>query len=125
MAERVPELHTLEDLDDDHATAAAGAWRTRIRWRRGFRDLGRRRSNEQLASTRDIGLAAGAGDEAVVADTAEALRKNVEQEAADELVGVERHGALTVGNVTAIVLVVEADTISSNATSRRFEMATR
>ena len=42
--------------------------------------------SEQLPGTRDIGFAAGAGEEAVVTDAVEALRQNVEQEAADEFV---------------------------------------
>ena len=33
-----------------------------------------------------------AGEEAVVADAVEAARQHVEEKAADELVGVERHG---------------------------------
>jgi len=100
---------TLEDLDDDHATAAAWAWRTRIGWRSGFFGLGRCRHREQLPGKGDIGLAAGAGEQAVVTDTVEALRQNMKQEATDELVGAERHGALAVGTVAAIVLVAKGD----------------
>src|SRR5882672_7508504 len=88
---------TLEDLDDDHATAAAWAWRTRIGWRSGFFGLGRCRHREQLPGKGDIGLAAGAGEQAVVTDTVEALRQNMKQEATDERVGAERHRALAVG----------------------------
>src|SRR3712207_6869182 len=67
---------TAEDLDDDHAAAAARAWRTRtrLRGRRGCFGLRRRRHAEQLPGPRDIGLAAGAGEQAVVADAVEALR---------------------------------------------------
>ena len=54
-------------------------------------DLGLGRG-EKLAGARDVGLAAGAGEQAIVADAMEALGQDVEQEAADELVGVERHG---------------------------------
>jgi hypothetical protein len=43
-------------------------------------------------------------------DAVEAVGENVEQEAADELVRAERHGALAVGAVAAIVLVAERDT---------------
>ena len=43
-------------------------------------------------------------------DAVEALRKNVEQEAADEFVRAECHGALTVGAAAAIVFVAERDT---------------
>ena len=59
---------------------------------------------------RDIVFAAGAGEEAVVTDAMEALRQNVEQEAANEFVGADRHGALAVCGVAAIVLVAERDT---------------
>ncbi|MGO9998579.1 MAG: hypothetical protein ACLPKW_12670 [Acetobacteraceae bacterium] len=48
-------------------------------------DLSRRWRNEQLPGTRDVGRAVSGGGEAVVADTMEALRQNMEQEAADEL----------------------------------------
>src|SRR5262245_20003188 len=57
----------------------------------------------------DIGLAAGAGEEAVVTDAMEALWKNVEQEAADEFVRAERHEALAVRTIAAVILVAERD----------------
>ena len=41
---------------------------------------------EQLAQPRDIGGAARIGEEAVMADAMKALRQDMEQEAADELV---------------------------------------
>src|ERR1700750_1358007 len=74
---------TLEDLDDDHTTAAAGAWQRRI-WQRSVADHRWCGNSEQLPSTRDVGLAASTGEEAVMTDAVEALWKNVEQEAADE-----------------------------------------
>ena len=101
---------TLKDLDDDHTTAAAGAWQRQIRQRRV---LDRRRCgySEQLPGTRNVGRAASAGKEAVVTDAVEALRKDVEQEAADEFVRAQCHGALAVGAVTAIILVAEGDAV--------------
>src|SRR5579864_4523477 len=104
---RARSSRTLEDLDDDHTTTATGAWQRRI-WQRSVLDRRWVGHSEQLASTRDVGLAASAGEEAVVTDAMEALRKNVEQEAADELVGAERHDALA---VRAIILVAEGDTM--------------
>ena len=80
---------------------------------------------EQLPGTCDIGLAARAGEEAVVTDAVKALRKNVEQEAADEFVRAQCHGTLAIGAVAAIILVAERDARSSSVISRRFEMATR
>ena len=44
-------------------------------------------------------------------DAVEALRKDVEQEAADEFIRAQCHAALSVGAVTAIILVVERDTM--------------
>ena len=60
---------------------------------------------------RNVGRAASAGKEAVVTDAVEALRKDVEQEAADEFVRAQCHGALAVGAVTAIILVAEGDAV--------------
>src|SRR5215471_15164604 len=99
----------LEDFDDDHTTATTGAWRAQIGRRRGVLYLGSCRHIEQFPGARDIVFAAGAGQEAVVADAVEALRQNVEQEAANEFVRTEGHGALAVGTVAAIVLVAERD----------------
>ncbi len=42
-------------------------------------------------------------------DAVEAARQDVEQEAADELVGTECHDALPVGAIAAIILVAECD----------------
>ena len=44
-----------------------------------------------------------------MADAVKALRQDVKQEAPDELVGGERHGALALGAVAAVVLVAEGD----------------
>jgi hypothetical protein len=45
--------------------------------------------SEQFPGTREICLAASAGKNAIVTDAVEALRQNVEQEAADELIRAE------------------------------------
>ena len=99
----------FEGLDDDHVPAAAGAWRAGVDWFAPMVVRGGRRDGEQLAGEREAGLAGGAGEQAVVADAMEAARQDVEQEAADELVGGERHDLLPVGAVAAIVLVAEGD----------------
>ena len=96
----------LEDLDDDHAAAAAGAWRAELGRRGGVLDLSARRRIEQCASAGDIVFAAGAGEEAIVTDAMEALRQNVEQDAANEFVGADRHGALAVCGVAGGVYYV-------------------
>ena len=67
------------------------------------------RDPEQPAGVFEMAVAGGAGEQAVVADAVEALRQDVEQEAADELVGGERHDLLPVGAGAAIVLVAEGD----------------
>ena len=83
----------LEDLDDDHATAAA---RTRLRERFGFVGLGAagigglglcRRHVEQAARSGDVVGARAAGEQTVVTDAVEALRQDVDQESADKLGG--------------------------------------
>jgi type IV secretory pathway TrbL component len=88
-----------KDLDNDHAAAAARAQRAMIG--RGVRIGGvvrcrridpRHWGGDQLLGTRNVGLAAGAGEQPVVADAMKPLRQNVEQEAPDELVSAERHG---------------------------------
>lgn len=87
-------------FDDEHVPAAAGAWRPIV-----LRLLGRwfaRRGNvEKVAGQAKHGLACGAGEQAVTADAMEASRQDVRQEAADELVGRERHHALTFGAAIA------------------------
>ena len=62
---------------------------------------------EQPAAERELGGAMAVGEEAEVADAMEAVRQDVQQEAADELVGVERHHLGLA--VVAIVLPAEAD----------------
>ena len=54
-------------------------------------------------------LRAGAGEQAVVADAVEAAWQDVEQEAADELVGGERHVVRAGRAVAAVILVAEGD----------------
>jgi len=46
-------------------------------------------SGHQLSGARDVGLAAGAGQQPVVADAMKPLGQDVEQEAPDELVGAQ------------------------------------
>src|SRR5690349_24933816 len=52
-------------------------------------------------------LQGGAGEQPVVTDAVEPLWQDVEQEAPDELVGGERHGAQLRPAVAAVVLVAE------------------
>ena len=90
-----------EDFDDEHTAATARAWRAMIRRVArigGFvhhRGINRRhRGGDQLPGARNIGLAAGTGEEPVVANAMKPFWQDVEQEAPDELVGAERHCAV-------------------------------
>ena len=99
----------LERLDDDHVSPTAWA-----RWadiERLFRHvvIGRRRDGEQFAGACEAGLARRSGEQAVVTDAVEPARQDVKQEAADELVGAERHDLLAVRAIAAIILVAEGD----------------
>jgi hypothetical protein len=83
--------------------AATGAWRAMVGGGAGCRVrlvvlrrwIGHRRGrDDQFSGARDVGLAASAGEQPVVADAVEALGQDVEQEAPDELIGSERHRAI-------------------------------
>src|SRR3954466_2857834 len=104
-----------EALDDEEATAAAGAGR---RWWLvvGWLGIGLIRGNwgEQAPDPGDVGGPLVAGEQAVVADAVEAVGQDVQQEAADELVRRERHGldprAALRAVPGAVVLPAERDT---------------
>ena len=74
-------------------STGSGCLRRRIAGVRGRRRMARLRCRcgEQPAAQRELGGAMAVGEEAVVADAMEAVGQGVQQEAADELVGVERH----------------------------------
>ena len=80
---------------------------------------------EQFAGARDVVGALAAGEQAVVADAVEAVGQHVDQEAADELAGGERHHLVALAALGAIVLPFEGDAVVVEAISRRLEMATR
>src|SRR6266404_6184287 len=104
-----------EGLDDDHAAAAARTW-MRAGWRLGviggscIGGLGfGLRDGEQFACPRDVVGTGGFGEQPVVADAMEALRQDVAEEAADELVGCEGHELVARTAVGTIVLVLEGN----------------
>ena len=83
-----------KELDNDHAAAAARARRGMIgrgAWIGGVVHCRRfdlcHWSGHQLPGARDVGLAAGARQQPVVADAMKPLWQNVEQKAPDKLVG--------------------------------------
>src|SRR6266481_5872847 len=110
---------SLEGPDDNHAATATRAWRAMVCCGAGgwvrlvalHRRIGHRHGHgDQFSGTRDIFLAGGAGEQPVVTDAVEPLWQDVEQEAPDELVGGERHGAQPRPAVAAVVLVAEGHT---------------
>src|SRR5438270_51791 len=73
------------------AGRGAGGW---VRLVALHRRIGHRHGHgDQFSGTRDILLAGGAGEQPVATDAVEPLWQDMEQEAPDELVGGERHGA--------------------------------
>ena len=84
---------TREHLDDDHAPAAAWAARLAGITAAAAGSAFRFCNGEQLTRPRHVVGAGASGEQAVVADAMEAFRQHVEEEAADELVGGERHAA--------------------------------
>src|SRR5204863_3194153 len=106
-----------EDLDDNHASAAARAGARLHAWlvRCGgllllrLNDAGH--STEQLAGAGDVSGTIAVGEEAIVADPVETLGQHVHQEAADELMRGERHRLPAAGPVDTVVLPPEGDGI--------------
>ena len=108
---------TLEGLDDGHATTAA--W-TRMRERERFNGiigicitdwtLPNRRI-EQLPHSREVCGTSASGEEAVVADTMEAARQDVDEETADELIDRECHDLVPFAAVSAVVLPFEGHAV--------------
>src|SRR5580693_7474515 len=106
-----------EGLDDDHAAAAAG---TRVGERLRLATVGGgilaglawRRHGEQFTGTRDVVDTRAAGEQAVMADAVEAVGQHVDEEAADELGGRERHRLEAFAPVEAVVLPPEGDAVA-------------
>lgn len=66
-------------------------------------------NTEQLSRLGDVLGTIAVGEQAVITNAVEALGKDVDQEAADELARRDRHGLEARCAVGAIVLVVERD----------------
>src|SRR5436190_21469591 len=111
---------SFKPLDDDHATAAAGADMYRLL----FGSIGAIGSigpdcvdgidgndwrHEQLAGTRDVLGAFAAGEQAIISDAVEACGQHVDEKAADELGGSERHHLVAVRTFEPVVLPLEGD----------------
>ena len=108
-----------ERLDDDQTPTAAGAReREDARPVRSVGGLGvgrGRGSGEQFADAGDVGGAATIGEEPVMTDAVLAPGQHVHQEAADELVRIERHGLGAAGSVDPVVLDPEGDAVGAGA----------
>ena len=101
----------LKSLDDEHAAAAARARVCERLCRIGLADLLGRRWVEVQEFTHGLnGLdAIAASKQAVVTDAVEALGQDVDEEAADELVDVERHRGVATRSFDPVVLDLEGD----------------
>src|SRR5690348_969314 len=102
----------FEDLDDDHATAAA--WTGRLAGIVGgtggpvfFRFC----NGEQLTHAGNVIGASALGEQAVVADAMQAFWQHVDEEASDELEGLERHLLVPIVALDAVVLPLEGDAV--------------
>src|ERR1700757_403063 len=107
-----------EGLDDDHPAAAAGTWTRQHARLVGFCcGLGylwlfwARWHGEQIAGACDIGRTVAVGEQAIVSDAVEAVRQDVDEEAADELVGGEPNRLVAGAAVGTIILVPEGDAV--------------
>src|SRR5260370_12971807 len=93
----------LEDLDDDHATAAAWtSWLAGIGGGSGgsaFRFC----NGEQFTRTCDVVGASAFGEQAVVAGAVQAPKGHLDEETANELVGGERHARVSISALAARV----------------------
>ena len=104
-------------LDDDQLSAAT--------WARQREDTGRlvaeavvidvilvwRIGSEQLSDPGDIGGPIAIAEEAVVADAVLALWQHMDEEPADELVGLQGHGGVPLGAVDAVIFDAEGDAV--------------
>jgi len=104
----------LEGLDDDHtpATARAGTGQLALIVGACFflRLFDAGGNAQELTEASEVGHAAAIGKQSVVADAVEALGNDVHEEAANELMGVERHRLPAIRSIEPIVLPAEGDT---------------
>src|SRR5262249_21419863 len=84
---------------------ASGA--VRLLRRRWWGEL-RCRSDELASASEFVGaLGAAIGEQAIVPDSVEALGQDVQEEPANEIAGLERHGCVALGALDTIVLVFD------------------
>ena len=109
----------IPDGDRDHRATAAGAWALAwalvwalawaLVWARsgrcGHHGFLRHVGSQHRLAGRQAGGALAVGEEAVMADAVKAVRQGMQQEAPDELVGIERHAFL----LAAMAMVTPAE----------------
>jgi hypothetical protein len=69
----------------------------------------RPRDSQEFTGARETAFSRRTGQQAIVTDAVEPASQKVKHEAADELVGAERHDTLPVCAIAAIILVAEGD----------------
>src|SRR6201981_2727266 len=112
-----------EDLNNDQTAAATGARLWEDVAVGGVDVLGaggfglRSRDVEQLPRSREVMLALAFGEETVVTDAMETGREHVDEKAADELAGSERHHLDACGSVDGVVLPIEGDAVVDGDTA--------
>jgi hypothetical protein len=107
--------HAGQESDQEHAAAAAGTGVERVAASGvgglGVVDCGHRRlgwrNGEQLTAAGKLGSAISISEVAVVTDAVETVRQDMEEEAADEVVGGEGHHLGFAG--IAVVCPAKAD----------------
>ena len=107
-------LSAREGLDDEHRGAAVPAHecRPRVTVIDAVNRVGGRRGRwpmQERSSGRDIALAVGVGEQAVVSDAMKSRGQHVQQEATHELLALQRHGFVACPAVLAVVLPAEGD----------------
>src|SRR6516162_3691810 len=108
----------FEGLDDDHPPAAARASIPVFVVATIFGVIARpaRRSwvgyGEEPAGQCNVVGPVGIGEEAVVTDAMKSVGHDMDQEAADELVGVERHKLITSVALGSVILPFESDALA-------------
>jgi hypothetical protein len=100
-----------EHLNDDHATATA--WTDRLAGIDGGSGglVLRFGDGEQFARACDVVGAGAFGEQAVVTDAMQAFWQHVDEEAANEFAGGERHLLVSIAALDAVVLPVEGDAL--------------
>ena len=111
-------LPPLEGLDDAHRSTAVGAWLAK--GERGYLcdwrviELGLF-GPEQGSDLCYVVLSSRAGEQAVVADAMKAIWQNVDEEAADELIGCQSHDGLAVVGPDPVIFPAERDSVGVGA----------